>query len=140
VTENQEKGLPSEDMQALAKAAASTFWGYLGCRVEQAEERRVIISLDVQDHHLNLIGILHGGVHAGLLDNAMGLVAMTARPREKVVTTNLNTQYVAPGGKGKVMVFAEVVHMSGRMITTQGRVESEDGELYALGTGSFRVI
>lgn len=86
------------------------------------------------------MGILHGGVHAGLLDNAMGLAAMVAQPNDRVVTTNLNLQYVAPGQKGRIIATADIVHMTGRMITAQGRVEAEDGTLYALGTGSFRVL
>jgi uncharacterized protein (TIGR00369 family) len=125
---------------AMAKAAESGFWGTLGCRLEYIGERQATVALTVQDRHLNPLGILHGGVHASLLDNAMGLAVMAARPGEKVVTANLNVQYVAPGRKGLIRARAEIVHQTRRMITAQGRVESADGALLAIGVGSFRVI
>ena len=131
-------GFP-QDLQALAHAAQSTFWGFMGCRLEHLSQKKVTISLKAEAHHLNMLGILHGGVHATLLDNAMGLAAMIARPNERVVTTNLNIHYVAPGRKGKILAHAEIVHMTRRIITVQGRVESEEGNLLAFGTGSFRV-
>ncbi|MNR64589.1 Thioesterase superfamily protein [compost metagenome] len=70
----------------------------------------------------------------------MGLVAMAAKPNESVVTTNLNLHYMAPIAKGEMKVTAEIVHSSGRMITTQGHVYNEEGQLCAFGTGTFRIV
>lgn len=124
----------------LKEAAEHTFWGYLGCVLDRIDERQVVVSLTILPHHLNLLGILHGGVHATLIDSAMGIAAMAARPNESVVTTNLNMHYVAPVSEGKITVTANLMHMSRKMITTQGEVRTEDGELCAFGTGTFRII
>ncbi len=121
-------------------AAEPTFWGYLGCKVESADERQVTVALEIQPHHLNMIGILHGGVHATLIDSAMGLIAMIARPTDKVVTTNLNLHYAAPISIGRILVVAEPVHASRKTIHAQASVRTESGELLAFGTGTFRVI
>lgn len=127
-------------LERWRKKAESTFWGLVGCEFEELTEKQITVSLDIQPHHLNLIGIVHGGVHATMIDSAMGLMAMVARPQDNVVTTNLNMNYVAPTGKGKMIVTAEIVHMSRKMVTTQAYARNENGDLLAFGTGTFRVI
>lgn len=127
-------------MQQLSAAAQSTFWGYLGCRIISAEPRKAVVSLNVQPHHLNLLGIVHGGVLSSLLDNAMGLAVILTRPDEKTVTTNLNVHFVSSLRSGTLTVTAEIVHESRKMMTATAMITGEDGQLTAMGTGSFRVI
>lgn len=124
----------------LAQAAESTFWGYLGAQLESTDDDQVRISLEVKSHHMNLIGMVHGGVLSSLLDNAMGIAAMRARPEEKTVTTNLNVHFVAPMREGKLYVTAHVVHQSNKSLTIYGEVTDDQGMLGTMGTGSFRVI
>ncbi|MFD3257028.1 PaaI family thioesterase [Paenibacillus lentus] len=126
-----------EKWNAMAK---NTFWDYLGCQIAEIREGKVVVTLDIQPHHLNLIGIVHGGVHATLIDSAMGLVAMLARPRDSVVTTNLSMNYVAKAERGRIEVTAEIVHSSRKSISTQAYARMQNGELCAFGTGTFRVI
>ncbi|SDN76539.1 uncharacterized domain 1-containing protein [Paenibacillus sp. yr247] len=127
-------------LQQLAASAEPTFWGFLGCEFISMQDQIITIALDAKPHHLNPIGIVHGGVLSSLLDNAMGIVVMMARPDEKVVTTNLNVHFVAPLYEGRLLVTAELVHQSRKMITTQGRVIDREGNLGTMGTGTFRVI
>lgn len=130
----------NDRLEKLSEQARHTFWGYLGCELAYMDENKVIVSLDVKEHHLNLIGILHGGVHTALLDSAMGLVAMAARPEEDMVTSNLNIHFTSPAGPGIVTAEAEIVHMSGKMITAQGTIRSAADVLCSMATASFRVI
>lgn len=127
-------------MAKLVKDADKTFWGYLGCEMIELGQKHVIISLDVKDHHLNLLSILHGGVHASMLDNAMGLVTMASRPEESTVTTNLNIHFMSQIKKQKITVYADIIHESRTMLTTEGRIVNESGAVCTIGTGSFRVI
>ncbi|QTH41794.1 PaaI family thioesterase [Cohnella sp. LGH] len=136
---SEENELPPQLEQWKAKAE-STFWGWVGCSFERVDERRTVVSLDIEPRHLNLIGILHGGVHATMIDSAMGLAAMLARPEAAVVTTHLNMNYVAPVREGRIFVEAEIAHMSRITVTTQARVRTADGELLAFGNGTFRVL
>ncbi|RED56272.1 PaaI family thioesterase [Cohnella lupini] len=127
-------------MEQLAEIARNTFWGHVGCELEYMDETKVIVSLDVREHHLNLIGILHGGVHATLLDSAMGIIAMAARPGEDVVTSSMNVHFTSPVRVGKVTAIAEIVHVSGKTVTTQATLRSEKDTLCSLATASFRII
>mgnify|MGYP001333700635 FL=1 len=127
-------------LNRMNQVAQGTFWDFLGARLESFAPDHVVVALDVQPHHLNLIGILHGGVYATLLDSAMGLAAMAAKPDESLVTTNLNIHYLSPVRLGTIKVTGKILHSSRKMITTEGRVHNSDGELCAFGTGTFRVI
>jgi uncharacterized protein (TIGR00369 family) len=121
------------------QAAVGSFVDYLGCQVEEANEHRVVMTLEIRPHHLNLIGIVHGGVHATLIDSAMGLLAMIAKPEASVVTTNLNLNYVAKAESGRITVTAEMVHVSRKSVTTMAYARMDQGEICAFGTGTFRV-
>lgn len=127
-------------IRKLEEEAKGTFWEELGCKLVRAEPGITVITLDAGRRHMNGIGILHGGVHASLLDNAMGLTAMVARPGDKVVTTNLNVHFLSSLTPGKVTVTAELIHQSRKMITVFGKIEDESGRLGSWGSGTFRIL
>ena len=125
-------------LEKATEVAEQTFWGHVGCKMVELKEGSVTVELDVKSHHLNLIGILHGGVHATMLDSAMGILAMSSKPQDKMVTTNLNIHYLAPAKEEKVRVQAKVVHESNSMMTTEGTLTNESGEICAFATATFR--
>jgi len=129
-----------EELQRLSKVSEGTFWEYLGCELEEATLEKVVVSIDIQPHHLNMVRILHGGVHASLMDSAMGFISTMHRPGQETVTIQLNVNYLAALKEGKITVEAEVVHASRKMINTGAKVIDQDGRLLATGTAIFRVI
>ncbi|WP_245850713.1 PaaI family thioesterase [Paenibacillus herberti] len=129
-----------EMIEKWAAAADQSFWGFLGAEIKTLRDGYTEVYLDIKPHHMNLIGILHGGVYATLIDSAMGMVAMAARPENAAVTTNLNLNYVSPIKEGRLIVSAEIVHQSRKMISTQAYAKNEQGELCAFGSGTFRIL
>ncbi|SFT20000.1 PaaI family thioesterase [Paenibacillus sp. BC26] len=127
-------------LDALAEAAKPTFWGHLGCELDHAEPGKAVVSLNVRPEHLNLARIVHGGVLASLLDNAMGLVVILECPGEKTVTTQLNVHYLQSTGIGTIRCEALLIHKSRRTLTMQGRIVDNTGELLAWGSGTFRRV
>jgi len=124
----------------IAEAAEETFWGYLGCQLESLSPKQAVISLEATAHHMNLIGMVHGGVLSSLLDNAMGVLIATLLPGAKTVTTNLNVHFVAPMYAGKLIVTADLLHQSRKMLTVYGSITDSEGHLGSIGTGTFRII
>jgi len=124
----------------LAERAEKTFWGLLGCEIVKTEERKVVIGLDIVPSHLNLLGIVHGGVLMSLLDNAMGLVVMLAETNERTVTATMNTHFLANCIGGQLLCEAELIHRTGRTLTLKAEVRDEGGKLLAWGSGSYRII
>ncbi|MBB6637855.1 PaaI family thioesterase [Cohnella thailandensis] len=130
----------AEKLKEWEELGKSTFWGLLGCEFERLEEKAAVISLTIEPKHLNMLGIVHGGVHATLIDCAMGLAVMRENPYENSVTTNLNLHYIAPAREGRVIATAEIVTRTRKTVHTIARVHDEAGELLAFGTGSFRIL
>ncbi|MCM3129083.1 MULTISPECIES: PaaI family thioesterase [unclassified Paenibacillus] len=128
-----------EYIESITKAAESTFWGYLGCKLEHAGSDEVVVSLDPLPHHLNLMGIVHGGVLSSLLDNTMGVAVMLKYPNRPSVTSNLNVHFVMPAKQEYLTVTGKIVHETGRSITAESRITNSRGELIALSTASFRL-
>ncbi len=126
-------------IKSLEKSAEASFWGHLGCSLESVTRQSAVISLELKSHHLNPMGILHGGVSASLMDTAMGLAAMALMPEEKIVTSNLDVHFLAPIRDGKVTAEGVILHHTKRTLTVQGKVLDSAGNLCAFGTGSFRV-
>ncbi|WP_274648891.1 PaaI family thioesterase [Paenibacillus humicola] len=129
-----------ERLRRLEEAAKPTFWGYLGCEAETAADGKAVIRLRTQPHHLNLMGIVHGGVLASLLDNAMGLAVMSLCPDENAVTAQMNVHFLQSSRGGLLLCEAGLVHRSRRTLTLEGRVLDSGGELLAWGSGSFRRV
>lgn len=130
----------SEDWATMEEKARSTFWGVLGCEVENVEQGRASVRLVCTERHLNTAGIVHGGVLASLLDNTMGLALMRDFPGEWLVTAQLNIHYLAPSMGGELRCEASLVHRSRRTATMQGYIYDEEGALLAWGSSAFRVV
>ncbi|CAM3939834.1 PaaI family thioesterase [Cohnella lubricantis] len=130
----------AEKIKQWEEMGNKSFWGHLGCRLEEWSDREVTISMEIKPELLNLAGILHGGVHASLIDTVIGILVMIVRGEENVVTTNLNMHFLESTSSGRVFATAEIVHMTRRSITATGYVRSEDGDKLAFGTATFRSI
>ncbi|GMK39560.1 thioesterase [Paenibacillus sp. CCS19] len=129
-----------EDWAQLEEKARSTFWGTLGCEVEYVESEKAAVRLECTERHLNMGGIVHGGVLASLLDNTMGLALMVTFPGEMIVTAQLNIHYLAPSQGGELRCEASMVHRSRRTATMEGHIYGRDGELLAWASGAFRAV
>jgi len=106
-------------------------WGPGHCRVEQP----------MVAHIGNRYGIPHGGVHATLLDTAMGFaVCFTGDPDERqlVMTLSLNVNYLGVA-RGKRLIATGRQTGGGKSTAfAEGDIKDENGNLIATATGVFR--
>ncbi|TRZ65273.1 MAG: PaaI family thioesterase [Rhodocyclaceae bacterium] len=59
------------------------------------EQGNSIIALRIEDKHLNIRGIAHGGMLVTLADSALGIaLSMSRTPPQPMVTVNLTTDFV----------------------------------------------
>ena len=116
-----------------------TFSRHIGARVEEVEPGRSVIRIDVEEHHLNGAGTLHGGVYASLIDNAMGL-SVLALVGVRTATIEMNVHFLGAVSEGRITCAAEVVHRTRRTATAEAKVHDSQGNLVAMGTGAFRVF
>ena len=133
--------LSEEQLDQLARYFNEevTFSRHIGARVEEVEPGRSVISIDVEDIHLNGAGTLHGGVYASLIDNAMGL-SVLALVGVRTATIEMNVHFLGAVSEGRITCQSEVVHRTRRTATVEAKVRDSEENLVAMGTGAFRVF
>ena len=90
-----------------------------------------------QQQHIGFIGIIHGGVLATILDEAMVWAATWAGKRFCVCgELQLRYRQAAPVGK-TFLIEAKVQAIRSRLIETTGTVMAEDGRVYTTSTGKY---
>ncbi|GAB3273282.1 PaaI family thioesterase [Parahaliea aestuarii] len=115
----------------------------LGYEVASIAEGSVVYIYTPQESHINLIGGVHGGALASLLDTAMGGAAMTTlAPGERHTIVDLAVKFLRSLRQGDpdVSVEASVEHRGRRLGTVTGRILSADGKLIASGTATAMIL
>lgn len=97
------------------------------------DEGKKLVSLSYLGEDLcGHVGMIHGGLLATLLDEAMGRCCFGALPNKIAVTASLTVNYKSPApSNGFVLLTAEVVKTEGRKCWVKGKIqvlgEGEEG-------------
>ena len=100
-----------------------------------------MVELTVGEKHLNMGGMAHGGVHATLLDTAMGgtLVSLISK-EEWCATAQLDISYLNAVDQGDHLVAtAEVVRRGRNLAHIEGRLVTGKGKLAATAKGTWAI-
>ena len=117
----------------------SPFFSNMGFEVVEFEENKVLIKLQIKEHFMNVNETLHGGVHATMLDQVLGMVTRVTT-NTRCATVNLNINYLAPTTSGVVFAKATIVQQGYRIVTAEGEVYDEQGKTLAKGIGTFKLF
>ncbi|MCE0503923.1 PaaI family thioesterase [Roseivivax sp. GX 12232] len=100
--------------------------------------------LEVGAGHANRHGVLHGGIAAVLLDNAMGATAsLTVDPRGRApfLTISLTTNFLAAAEQGDALTATARVTGGGKsLLFIAADLTAADGRLIATATGVFKRV
>jgi acyl-CoA thioesterase len=127
------------------RAARNRFWQYVGIQVDEAGEGWAKLSVRVRDELRNAAGApVHGGVHATLVDAAVGaaLGTLSAASEGGVnqSTVDLNVTFVA-AARGDVLFAEGRIVKRGRSIAFgETRVTDAEGTLVALGRATYVIL
>lgn len=69
--------------------------GPFRCAHWEGDEYRIF--MEIQDHHLNQGGVIHGGVSMTFADNAMGIAAWHAAGERPTATIEFGMKFIAAG-------------------------------------------
>ena len=103
--------------------------------LSEAGRTRLEVTLDT--HHMNQMGVAHGGLLMTLLDVAMGSAARS-QVGANVMTVDMQTAFVAPA-RGRLAGEGRVVRAGRSLVFVEGEVRDEAGEVVAKGTSVFKV-
>jgi acyl-CoA thioesterase len=112
----------------------------LGVRREFSADGRARLVVDARPELQNLIGAMHGGVVATLVDVVMASAAVSKIDFTRTaVTLNLNTSYLQPG-RGRLTADGELLAINDEIALCRATVTDADGAVVARATGSFRYL
>ncbi|WP_298495354.1 PaaI family thioesterase [uncultured Maritimibacter sp.] len=127
------RGVIAGELPAPSIAETMNFW------VCAAEVGHVEFRGEPDVRHMNPLGTVHGGWAMALLDSVLGCaVHTTCAPGEGFVSMDTAVKFVRPlmPGMGQLRAVATVQTRGRRVANVEGRVESQDGKVLALGTST----
>jgi uncharacterized protein (TIGR00369 family) len=118
------------------------FHDVLGYRQTEWCEGRAVLELEIKPHHINMAGVVHGGVLVSLLDVACaqaGLYCPYPGRMRKALTLSLASTFTGQASSGLIRAVGTLRAAGTRIYNSTGEIFSEDGRLLALGEGTFRM-
>ncbi len=103
---------------------------------------RIRAEIQIEDHHLNEGGVVHGGLLSTLLDVVMGSAVVSTidlEGGEWCATQSLNTDFIRPATEGPLHAVGEVDRRGTLAANATGRVQNQDEEVVARATGVWAI-
>ncbi|MCX8172163.1 MAG: PaaI family thioesterase [Archaeoglobaceae archaeon] len=127
-------------IEEFVKFVESAPWYRLvGMKIVKGEE--ILVEIDVEEKHLQALGIVHGGAIASILDSAIGLnINKEIIGKGKIaITSQLNVHYLRPVSHGKIRARARPLFIGSKVAVGYGELKNENGETIAVATSTFYI-
>lgn len=115
----------------------------IGFTIDAEESGRGICTVrgKVQARHLNINGVVHGGVYATALDTAMGgAVVSDLAEGESTATTSLYVEFLRPARAGQELVArGEVLRRGRHLAFVEGKLDDGAGRQFAQAHGTWYI-
>src|SRR5580698_3056600 len=122
------------------RLAANSTGRQLGFKLVKATRGRVRLQMKVDARHLQVHGVVHGGVLAALADTAGGLASYMACPLgTRVATVEMKINYLEGVERGTVTADAEVVRIGRHLAVVDCDVTDDTKRLVAKALMTFFV-
>ena len=116
------------------------FIAHLGVEAQEITPGEVEAVLVLQPHHLNPMGVSHGGVLMTLLDFAMAMSAKSkAKHQGAGLTIDMSIAFMK-GGQEKLIVRGKVLRSGKSIHFCEATVHDITGELVAKAMGTFKLV
>ncbi len=118
----------------------NTFYRWMGIQLIDAGPGHAEIAFEAGPEHVNLQGLIHGGILATLADTAMGLAVRTKlEPGRRHVTVQLGVEFLAPGKSGRIVAHGRTVKIGRQLGFAEAEVIDGRGRVLARGRATLSV-
>ncbi|RKZ11785.1 PaaI family thioesterase [bacterium] len=113
----------------------------LGLDPKGFEAEDYVVELDIEPRHLNIGGIVHGGVICSLLDTAMARSWLMAEGKGMLsaVTLEMKVNFLGSVKEGRLVARGRVVQRTRRTVFIEARVTDRTDRLIAAATATMMV-
>ena len=119
----------------------SPFLRFIGIEYGRSENGVGSVSLEIQPHHLQAAGQVHGGLIAMLADTSFFRAARSLlAPGQRTTTIELKVNFLENTNSGRLTATTRVISNSNRLLVGDIEVTADDSRLIAQGLGTFLVI
>lgn len=132
------KSLSLAELRALIPRMP--FNEHLGLRVSRRFSDGLEMQLTIQPWQHNILGGLHGGVTAALVDAAIGVAVFGHYGGKRATTVELNINYLRPVTHGKVRARARIVKAGKRLAFGTAEVTDEKKRVLASASATYMVL
>lgn len=135
----------SEASQSLTITSGKDLPGFhtlLGYRQVSWEEGKAVLALDLEPKHLNMGGVIHGGVLTSLLDIVLaeaGTYCPYPGRMRKAITLTLTTTFTGQCSAGTITATGTKRAGGTRIFNSTGEIHDDKGNLLAIAEGTFRI-
>jgi uncharacterized protein (TIGR00369 family) len=115
----------------------------LGLKLTEATKGRAVFRCVPGEYHYNIIGSVHGGLAATLIDSATGCAVMSALPvGDQWTTLSLRVDYLSGIDLevAELICEARLVRAGRRTAIADAEVRGPDGRVYARGSTTCLVM
>lgn len=129
---------PSRDPERWIPTGFSQHVGFHDFTI--GDDRSISVELDASDRHLNMGGIVHGGVLVSMLDSVMGgAVVATLGEGEWTATETLTTNFMRAASAGRIKATGRVMRRGKLTAFVSGDAVDETGRVLAHATGVWAI-
>ncbi len=133
--------------QVPEKLPRSRLMGLMGGEIDSLEEGRVVISIKLDERHMNPGGMLHGGIVTALMDEATGHAIVTVRGLEVMaeaphVTVDMNVSFLSSARSGdELECEARTVRIGRTVVFAEAEVRRRGpGDVVAKGHFTYVIV
>ncbi|MBX5483580.1 MAG: PaaI family thioesterase [Myxococcaceae bacterium] len=130
-----------QDYAELIRTTGSNGWIRAnGLVITRATATEVRAELEIADHHRQSYGIVHGGIHAAIIETLASVgAAVNAMPEGRsVVGLENHTSFIRAVREGKLLAVARPITRGRRSHVWEGTITDEAGKIVA--TGRVRLL
>jgi len=133
--------VPGPDLTLASRLGG--FHHEVGFRIDLAASKRGFVTVTgrVEPRHLNINGVVHGGVYATILDTAMGASVVTLLGEgETTATTSLYVEFLRAAREGATLTARGEVLRRGRHIAfAEGNLFDAEGRRLSQARGTWYI-
>jgi 1,4-dihydroxy-2-naphthoyl-CoA hydrolase len=113
--------------------------GYLGMQMVEVRPGVAVVETEARDELVHRFGVVHGGVVASLVDQALGAAVLPVIPKGSwPATLEFKLNYLAPARAGTIRATGTVASLRRRTAVVQVEVVN-DGRTVAVALGTVSI-